>query len=105
MFFFIGGIQPRTIDLDQQPVLCPSCGLYQARYKRVDHYISIFFIPLIRIKKGSPFLICERCGSQAPGSDKRSYNPPFRDRAGLCKYCGRQLDQDFRYCPFCGKEL
>jgi hypothetical protein len=105
MFFFIGGIQPRTIDLDQQPVLCPSCGLNQARYKRVDHYISIFFIPLIRIKKGVPFLICDRCGSQAFGSGTGSYNPPFRSQAGLCKYCGSQLDQDFRYCPFCGKEL
>jgi hypothetical protein len=62
MFFFIGGIQPKTIDLDNQPRMCPSCGLYQARLKRVDQYLSAFFIPVLRVKKGDPFLLCERCG-------------------------------------------
>jgi hypothetical protein len=61
MFFFIGGVQPKTVDLEKVPRVCPSCGLYQARLKRVDHYISVFFLPLFRIKKGPPLLICENC--------------------------------------------
>jgi len=61
MFFFIGGVQPKTIELDEQPRICSSCGLCQARMKRVDHYISIFFLPILRIKKGEPFLLCEKC--------------------------------------------
>jgi hypothetical protein len=62
MFFFIGGIQPKTIDLDDQPRMCPSCGLYKAKLKRADRYLSVFFIPVLRVKKGDPFLFCERCG-------------------------------------------
>ncbi len=62
MFFFIGGVQPKTVDLENVPRVCPSCGLYQARLKRLDHYISIFFLPLFRIKKGLPLLICDNCG-------------------------------------------
>lgn len=61
MFFFIGGIQPRTVRVDNQPRSCPYCGHVAVHLKRVDHYIAIFFIPLIRIKKGIPFLACDHC--------------------------------------------
>ena len=94
MFFFIGGIQPKTVKLDEKPVMCKSCGLYQARFKRIDHYISIFFVPVLRIKKGVPFLICDRCGK---GSGEGFVN--------FCSNCGKQLESDFQYCPFCGKRL
>jgi hypothetical protein len=62
MFFFIGGFQPKTVDLENVPRVCTSCGLYEARLKRVDHYISVLFLPLFRIKKGPAILICENCG-------------------------------------------
>ncbi|NLD39187.1 MAG: zinc ribbon domain-containing protein [Desulfatiglans sp.] len=102
MFFFIGGIQPKITFVDNPPVLCPSCGLLRARYKRVDQYISLFFIPIIPIKRGDTFLFCERCGLQAHGEktgDIYGYNQP------LCKNCGRTIKKDFIYCPFCGKSL
>jgi hypothetical protein len=60
MFFFIGGVQPRTVIVDETPRLCPQCGLAQARLKRIDHYLSLFFIPLIPIKRGPVLLVCDR---------------------------------------------
>ena len=72
MFFFIGGIQPKTITLDDTPAICSACGLAQARLRRVDHYLSLFFIPLFPVKRGRPLLICDRCGAfssaEQPGS-------------------------------------
>jgi len=101
MFFFIGGIQPRTVDIDENPVLCPSCGLLRARHKRVDHYLSLFFIPVMPVKKGEPFLYCDRCGAQPGGQPGDYINSGNRS----CKNCGRKLESDFIYCPFCGKSL
>ncbi|MBN2419584.1 MAG: zinc ribbon domain-containing protein [Deltaproteobacteria bacterium] len=102
MFFFIGGIQPKTIDIDGKPLICPSCGLLRARYKRVDHYLSLFFIPVIPVKKGDPFLYCESCGIQSPGKTNSGYENNAKQ---YCKNCGRKLESDFMYCPFCGKLL
>jgi RNA polymerase subunit RPABC4/transcription elongation factor Spt4 len=89
---FIGGIQPKTVTVDDTPRICPACGLAQARLKRVDHYLSLFFIPVFRVKTGEPFIHCERC-QQSAGKE-----------AGptACGRCGRLLDGDFQFCPYCG---
>ncbi len=87
---FIGGIQPRTVTIDETPRICPSCGLAQARMKRVDHYVSLFFIPVFRVKKGAAFVHCERCRQPAGAGPT------------ACGQCGRPLDGDFRFCPYCG---
>ena len=92
---FIGGIQPRTVTIDETPRICPSCGLAQARLKRVDHYASLFFIPVFRVKKGETFVHCERCRQSAGTVAGKS----------ACSRCGRALDSDFRFCPYCGAPL
>jgi predicted RNA-binding Zn-ribbon protein involved in translation (DUF1610 family) len=106
-FFFIGGVQPKTVTLDDTPRLCPNCGLTQARLKRIDHYISLFFIPIVRIKKGEPLLICDRCGFTAPEDQAyraaevlRRTPEPLR-----CPPCNTLLDPSFRYCPQCGRKI
>ncbi|MEJ2586515.1 MAG: zinc ribbon domain-containing protein [Deltaproteobacteria bacterium] len=104
MFFFIGGIQPKTVTLDNQPRLCPSCGLAQARLKRVDHYLSLFFIPIFPVKKGTPFLECRRCGAVSDESGEISaYTPP--GPGSFCQKCGQRVDPGFRFCPYCGSPL
>jgi RNA polymerase subunit RPABC4/transcription elongation factor Spt4 len=101
--FLIAGVQPKTRRVDERPQRCPSCGLSQAYTTRVDHYLSLFFIPLIRVKQGEPFLLCEGCqrpvdGSRAPVQEV----PPTGDFI-VCVACKRTFDSSFRYCPYCGQ--
>jgi len=104
-FFFIAGIQPRSVTLDKQPRLCPVCGLNRATLKRMDHYFSLFFIPLFRVKKGEPFLECPSCG---PVTEKAG--PPLppiekKEYPSKCPSCGREVLPEYRFCPFCGKKI
>jgi hypothetical protein len=100
----LAGIQPKTVELESQPRRCPSCGLYQARLKRVDHYLSLFFVPLFRVKKGSPLLECRSCGSLFSESGQPWFEASGR-AGGVCPACGKVLDPGFRYCPSCGKPV
>lgn len=105
MFFLIGGIQPKTVELDKKSILCPSCGLYQARIKRIDHYLSIFFLPLLRIKKGDPFIICERCSSVFSAPLNQPLNVDKDDSISQCPHCGGWVERGFKFCPSCGGRL
>ena len=100
MCFLIAGIQPRTRDMDGHPRMCHSCGLYQAYVRRTDHYLSLFFLPLIPVRKGTPFVECRKCGAVAAESGEPRFTPP-----PLCAYCGRAVEKDFRFCPACGKAV
>ena len=83
--------------------MCPSCGLHRARLKRVDHYLSFFFIPLFPVKRGTPVLICDNCGIIGDGYGEPG--TPFEGRGNTCPSCGRLLESHFRFCPYCGKGL
>lgn len=100
--FIIAGISPRITVLDEIPRLCPSCGLARAYLKRADSYFSLFFIPLFRVKKGEPFVICDRCESVVPegGAPFRTWKDPGTTR---CNNCGKTIEKGFAYCPYCGK--
>ena len=104
MFFFIAGIQPKTVKLEEQPQMCPSCGLYQAFRKRVDHYLAVFFLPIVRVKQGNAFLECRSCGSLSDesGGPLREAGPA---QGRVCTHCGRAVERNHRYCPFCGNPL
>ncbi|MEW6670429.1 MAG: zinc ribbon domain-containing protein [Thermodesulfobacteriota bacterium] len=102
--FIIAGISPRIQVLDGNPRLCPSCGLARAYLKRADGYLSLFFIPLFRVRKGEPFIFCDRCETVVPeqGAPLR----PWQDRSpNKCSGCGKTLDKEFLYCPNCGKKI
>ena len=104
-FFFIGGVQPKKRKIGDQPRTCPSCGLPSARLKRVDYYISLFFIPLIPIKQGERFLECERCGGVFSESGE-THIAAFRPQPSrACPRCGETVDPGFLYCPHCGNRL
>ena len=105
MFFFIGGIQPRTVRLEKRPEACPFCFHLDVYLKRTDQYISVFFIPIIRIKKGVPFLTCENCRAVLDRDDGFIGMDRGGDRIRRCGSCGRSVEPDFDYCPYCGKHL
>jgi RNA polymerase subunit RPABC4/transcription elongation factor Spt4 len=101
---FIAGVSPKIKVLDQNPRRCPICGLNQAYSKRTDHYLSLFFIPIFRVKKGEPFILCDSCEQTGyrPGPDVNQQQP---EDIRTCRYCGKALDRDFKFCPHCGKKV
>jgi len=107
MFFFIGGIQPKTVLVDRQPRSCPACGHVGVYQKRVDHYVSLFFIPLFPVKRGTPFLMCEKCNTildeHGAGMDRTDFEQMRGENR--CPSCGRPINADFTFCPYCGKAL
>jgi RNA polymerase subunit RPABC4/transcription elongation factor Spt4 len=100
MFFFIGGVQPKTVTLNEPAKRCDACGLYQLSPMRTDHYLSVFFIPILPIKKGNIFFRCKSCGTVVTES-KGSRN----SHRETCKQCGSVVDPDFQFCPSCGQRL
>jgi DNA-directed RNA polymerase subunit RPC12/RpoP len=101
---FIAGVSPKIKVLDQNPRRCPACGLHQAYYKRTDHYLSLFFIPILRVKKGEPFIKCDRCEQKLHefGPD---FNRQQNEGSQSCRYCGKDVGNDFKFCPYCGKRI
>ena len=99
---FIAGVSPKTTVIDQTPRLCPVCGLAQARLQRVDHWLSVFFIPVFRVKKGEEFIFCNRCDQPVLDAftDQKKEEHPF---SGSCSRCGQALEENHRFCPFCGQ--
>jgi RNA polymerase subunit RPABC4/transcription elongation factor Spt4 len=102
--FLIAGVGPKSKILDHNPRLCPVCGLARAHYKRVDHYFSLFFIPLIRVKKGEPFIMCDKCEATVNEFNAEHGSIPGKQIIS-CKNCGGRLNTDFKYCPYCGKGI
>ncbi len=107
MFLFIAGVQPKTVRLEKHGGACPRCGHYGLFSKRTDRYLSLFFIPLFRVKTGTLFVSCDHCHSVF---DKRGI--PLEQRtpdkvygeARTCPNCASRLEDDFDYCPRCGKK-
>jgi hypothetical protein len=102
--FFIAGVQPKTKRVDGTPQRCPLCGLMQAYKSRVDHYLSLFFIPLVRVKKGAPVVWCEHC--RRPADEDFQWPPrdaPPSPGVRVCVACGKTFDAAFKYCPYCGQ--
>ena len=104
MCFVIAGVQPRTKQLEETPRRCPQCGLHQAYLQQVDSYISLFFIPLLRVKQGEPHLYCRRC--QQPVGTGAGV-PPYTasgPEVPMCRQCRRTIQAGYRYCPHCGEK-
>jgi hypothetical protein len=101
--FLIAGVQPKIKRISENPQRCPSCGLSRAYTTRIDHYVSLFFIPLFRVKQGDAFLLCEGCNRQ------ESYDPTQEPKVDgspttiVCVACKRSFNGTYTYCPYCGQ--
>ncbi|RPJ05707.1 MAG: zinc ribbon domain-containing protein [Deltaproteobacteria bacterium] len=89
--------------MDDQPRVCPNCGSPSARLKRLDHYVSLFFIPLIPVKRGERFLECGRCGGIFDEAGRTQPTPSWGKSNLSCPKCGREVSRDFHFCPYCGQ--
>ena len=130
MFFMIG-ITDKRKDLDfTQTIVCRNCGKY-GRYQVYVIYtvLLLFFIPCFRwnrryyvetsccgtvyelnpnigrlIEKGETTEIREQdltlTGYSQSGGSQYRYNA-----RKICKNCGYETNEDFRFCPKCGREL
>ncbi|MGD9506042.1 MAG: zinc ribbon domain-containing protein [Syntrophobacteraceae bacterium] len=106
MFLFVGGIQPKTVVIDESPRICPVCGLAQARLKRVDQCLSLFFIPVLTVKRGRSILACDRCGAVSSAEENSPQSsPPLLSGGRTCPACGRPVEPSFNYCPQCGRRI
>lgn len=94
------------MELDSNPRPCPGCGLAGCRLKRRDHYLSLFFIPLIPVKRGEIYLECSHCGGVFdPSGGPAGGGAGRRPDHGLCPACRRPVEPGFAYCPYCGRRL
>mgnify|MGYP001829110457 CR=1 FL=1 len=101
--FLIAGVQPKTRRVDERPQRCPACGLARAYTTRVDHYLSLFFIPLFKVKQGESFLLCEGCQRPVDAFQPSTPDPPSSGATGVCVACRKTFDGSFKYCPHCGQ--
>lgn len=90
----------RIREIDATARECPACKAHQATLKRVDHYLCLFRIPVMRVRKGEPFLACNGCESIIAKDYKKSRTTSKR----ICSTCGRALYGDV-YCPICGRQV
>ncbi len=102
---FIGGVQPRTKVLEKSPRLCRACNFTAAYLKRIDHYLSLFFIPLFPVKRGEPMLICDSCGAVMSPTGEVEWRPQVEPKPEVCPKCAKPVSPEFEYCPYCGGRL
>ncbi len=104
----------------QVPGTCPKCHSTALEERRVDHVFTLFFIPLFKVQRGQPFLVCRNCGwdsrmeslgwlPQGPELNPIYGGSPESQDAGmarrLCPHCGSPVDASFLYCPYCGTKM
>lgn len=117
--FLIFGIDGGEDRLDfVQNVICSVCG----SYGRIEVYVvysvfTLFFLPVFRFGKkyyarmsccGATCTLSKETGkavekkriSEIPEEELRFTGTGYRHH---CAYCGFDTDEDFQYCPKCGR--
>lgn len=125
--FFIMGITPGEKKLNyNQMVICHQCGSY-GRYEVFMTWtcLSLFFIPVFKwnkhyyvrttccnttfeldaevgrkIARGENVEILPEHLLRLGGNDRFGYISPGKH---ICSNCGYETEEDFQYCPKCGK--
>lgn len=126
--FFIMGIDPREKRIPyEELMICNQCGKY-GRYEIVMRYMcfSLFFIPLFKWNR--QFYVRTTCcdtiyaldpeiGRTLMRGDKVEIKPEHLQKVSRgagqqgtghfsrCSACGYQTNEDFQFCPKCGKPL
>ena len=121
--FFIFGISTKEKDLDfNQTTICPSCDAYGRLEAFMTYsYFSLFFIPILKWNKkyymrssccGSLYIIDKDLGKAIERGERVTINEsdlhPINinyHRERVCPSCNYQINEEFEYCPKCGRRL
>ncbi len=121
MFFMIGCYPKETQLSFSQQLACPRCG----RLGRVEVWMTcqvlmLFFLPVFRFGRrytvrmaccGASCPISERLGREIERGTVTRLDPSMLDfsqsgpRMRRCPACGYQTEEDFAYCPKCGRRF
>lgn len=116
--FFIGilGIDNKSKEIKElKNVTCSHCeSLGTVKLIKNYSYFHIFFIPIFKWNE-SYYLLCNKCNSTY-------IIPSYKGKAiekgenieltywdlnkvnNTCKSCGKELDSNYEYCPYCGEK-
>jgi len=119
MFFMIGITDGRK-DLDfHQTITCAECGR-MSRYMLFMTYtvLSLFFIPCFKWNKryfvqtaccNTVYELNPEIGKRIAAGEDITIKPEDLTRLNtgsrrrICRSCGYSTDEDFEYCPKCGR--
>jgi len=118
--FFIMGMNPGEKRLDfSRKIVCPRCGRYGSLEVYMTYMcLSLFFIPVAKWSKryfvrttccSSSCEIDRELGQRIARGEVTELDPNGLHFAGAgwglkkCASCGFETDQDFAYCPKCGR--
>ncbi|XP_023750916.1 uncharacterized protein LOC111899287 [Lactuca sativa] len=103
--FFVGGVtrEVRQV-LKQEAGRCINCRS-PADLVDTNNVLKLFFVPVWRWPGKDQLMHCNNCGLFYPPS-LSPISSDFRPSESLrCQFCAREVDSDFRFCPFCGSAL
>ncbi|WP_040215158.1 zinc ribbon domain-containing protein [Clostridium polynesiense] len=121
--FFIGifGIESKQKEIGMLEDLgCKSCSRKSLKIIKVYNYFHFFFIPLFKWNK-SYYAVCKTCGAiyDIPREKGEGIEKGYKDLINYwdlkfsehsesiqhtCEKCGKKLEQNFLYCPYCGEK-
>lgn len=120
--FFMMGVTDERRELDfSQPAVCPRCGAYsQYRAYMLCTLLSLFFIPCFRWNRryfvelrccGARYALDPEIGRRIERGEHVELRPedltPISGSgaSARCPGCGFATDEDFAFCPRCGRKL
>ena len=129
--FFVGifGIEDKIKKIREDiNVRCMGCGFEEATLVKIYSCFHIFFIPVLKWNE-KYMIICNNCGKkymveeedaikaeevgyiynqkliQLDQEEEDTFNIINGGAKPRCSFCGRELESDFRYCPYCGQKI
>ncbi|WP_101696417.1 zinc ribbon domain-containing protein [Clostridium minihomine] len=118
--FLIMGVTPGEKKLNfEQKITCPCCGRYGSLEATMTYQsLHVFFLPLLKWEKR--YFIKTTCcqsvseinpdlGTQIAKGYVTELNPSYlqffhgQPMGKRCAYCGYSTEQNFSYCPKCGR--
>jgi len=124
--FFIGIFGMGTKNKDIRIInnmICKSCGrMTSYKFIKTYSYFEIFFIPIFKWSERY-YLISKCCGSlfelsKEEGEQLAKGDDSILDKLNItivednsrcgklmCHNCGKEVDESFEFCPYCGTRL